>query len=240
MRRLRRCVGGWLGRCRATVIASAVIACCGCGEGDGEAANQLDYANPEIPGSELVIAEGNGEPITAGYVQHKISVQYPEMTQTGPGMAQQVREVLKRVIDERCYNTLAYERGYDKDPEFRRVMELSRSHVLMNVTVSRAITARARPPDEEIRQFYENHPGQFRVEAQAWYHHILLDSEAEAWSIYRRLQQGEAFEDLAKEYSRDTASAKEGGEMPPMTETARAGTLGSLPELWQALGELEK
>jgi peptidyl-prolyl cis-trans isomerase C len=225
----------------ATMIPAVVlIACCGCGEGGREVAEELDYTNPDIPGSDIVIAEVNGVPITAGYVQNKISVQYREMTQTGPGMAEQVREVLKRVIDERCFNTLAYERGWDSDPEYRRVMELSSSHILMNVAVSRAVTLRARPSEEEIRAFYENHPGQFGMEAQAWYHHILLDSEAEAWSLYRRLQEGEEFEDLAKEFSRDTNSAKNGGEMPPMTPTARAGSLGNLPEVWQALGEMEK
>jgi hypothetical protein len=173
-------------------------------------------------------------------VQNKIAVQYREMTQSGPGMAEQVREVLKRVLDERCFNTLAYERGWDSDPEYRRTMELSSSHVLMNVAISRAVTARARPSEEEMRAFYENHPGQFGMDAQAWYHHILLDSEAEAWSLYRRLQAGEGFGDLAKEYSRDADSAPKGGEMPPMTPSARAGALGNLPEVWQALGEMEK
>lgn len=43
--------------------------------------------------------------------------------------------------------------------------------------------------------------------------HILVESQSEALAILERLKNGEKFADLAKELSKDSANAKQGGNL---------------------------
>jgi peptidyl-prolyl cis-trans isomerase C len=192
---------------------------------------EADFSAPDLAGGDLVVAEIGGKPITAGFLKHKLRIQLPDMAQEGPSMALQARETLQRVIVEECFNKLGRERGYDLDPEFLRTMYLSRSYILTNLTASRAVYARTQPSDEEVRRYYDENPDRFIVKAQSWYRHILVPTESQAWEIYRRIKNGESFDELARQYSKDESSARNGGVMPPMTPGYAAGRLGKVPEL---------
>ena len=52
-----------------------------------------------------------------------------------------------------------------------------------------------------------------RTEEQVWARHILVDTEAEAKTIYNFLQQGGDFAEFAKSASKDTGSAANGGDL---------------------------
>ena len=67
--------------------------------------------------------------------------------------------------------------------------------------------------DEEINTYFEENKDSFAQEEQVEASHILVDSKAEAKNIAKKLEAGEKFADLAKEYSTDTASAEKGGEL---------------------------
>lgn len=64
--------------------------------------------------------------------------------------------------------------------------------------------------DDEIKKYYEENKEEFaKVDAS----HILVEDEKTANEIKAKLDNGEDFAKLAKEYSKDTASAKNGGEL---------------------------
>ena len=52
-----------------------------------------------------------------------------------------------------------------------------------------------------------------RTEEQVWARHILVETEAEAQEIYKRLQDGEDFAAVAAEVSKDTGSGANGGDL---------------------------
>jgi parvulin-like peptidyl-prolyl isomerase len=52
-----------------------------------------------------------------------------------------------------------------------------------------------------------------RTEEQVWARHILVETEAEAKTIYNFLKQGSDFADFAKSSSKDTGSAANGGDL---------------------------
>jgi len=194
---------------------------------------EADFSAPDLAGGDLVVAEVGGQPITAGFLKHKLRIQLPDMAQEGPAMALQARETLQRVLVEECFNKLGRERGYDHDPEFQRTMYLSRSFILTNLTTSRAVYARTKPSEEQVRRYYDENAERFTIKAQTWYRHILVPTEAQAWELYRRIKNGESFEELARQYSQDQTTARNGGVMPPMTPGYAAGRLGKVPELGQ-------
>src|SRR5215212_10178636 len=52
-----------------------------------------------------------------------------------------------------------------------------------------------------------------RTEEQVWARHILVETEAEANTVYELLKKGEDFATVAKEHSKDTGSGANGGDL---------------------------
>ena len=79
--------------------------------------------------------------------------------------------------------------------------------------------------DERVAQYYEDHKEEFRQDEQVRARHILikLDQQASAEdeakargaaeAALRRIQEGEAFAEVAKQLSQDPASAEQGGDL---------------------------
>ena len=67
--------------------------------------------------------------------------------------------------------------------------------------------------DQDIKQYYEKNKDKFAPVTQIRASHILVKTEDEAKKIEDRLKQGEDFAQLAKKYSIDTATAKNGGDL---------------------------
>ena len=62
-------------------------------------------------------------------------------------------------------------------------------------------------------KYYNENTDQFNVEDQVKASHILVEDEKTAKEVIKKLDDGEDFAALAKEYSKDTATAKNGGEL---------------------------
>jgi peptidyl-prolyl cis-trans isomerase C len=207
----------------------------GCG---GEKTKKPDFSAPDIPGSDLVVLEVAGEPITAAEVYHKIRLQYPQMPQSGPALGKQVGEVVKQMLKERCLLKLGEERGYDQNLEFLRMMYLSRTYILTTETVNEEIWSKIKPTDAEVDDFYQQNVDRFMLSAKVWYHEILVDSEARAREVRERLLAGEDFAGLAARYSIDKGVAERGGEMPPYEKGVNT-KLEDQPEVVRQLLTLE-
>lgn len=71
----------------------------------------------------------------------------------------------------------------------------------------KAIIDNTEVTDEEMEQYYE------RMQTEVKAKHILVEDEETAEEVIKKLDDGEEFDELAKEYSEDTASAEQGGEV---------------------------
>ncbi|MFE8700225.1 peptidylprolyl isomerase [Cytobacillus sp. FJAT-54145] len=61
--------------------------------------------------------------------------------------------------------------------------------------------------EEELQEYYDNYKTQIKAR------HILVADEETAKEVKQKLNEGAKFEDLAKEYSTDTVSAEQGGDL---------------------------
>lgn len=67
--------------------------------------------------------------------------------------------------------------------------------------------------DEDVKTYFEEHKESFGTAEQVEASHILVEDEATAKEVLEKLNAGEDFAKLAKEYSTDTGSAEDGGAL---------------------------
>lgn len=80
---------------------------------------------------------------------------------------------------------------------------LFRDHIFRELSVT----------DDEIRRYFDEHRTEFIEPEQRRVAQIMLTSRAEADTVTKDLAAGATFEDLAKKYSRDFATARTGGDL---------------------------
>lgn len=83
----------------------------------------------------------------------------------------------------------------------------------------------APPSDDEIRAYYQQHPGEFKSGAEVHVRQILVHDEALANDIQQKLKGGAHFEDLSAQYSL-APNAKKGGEIGYVSR-------GELPKMFE-------
>jgi foldase protein PrsA len=68
--------------------------------------------------------------------------------------------------------------------------------------------------DQDVREHYDKNKDQFSQPASRTIRHILVERKARADQLYRQLQNGAEFASLARRFSTDRTSAKDGGRIP--------------------------
>ena len=67
--------------------------------------------------------------------------------------------------------------------------------------------------DDEMKTYFEQNKENFNQAAQVEASHILVEDEATANEVEKKLVAGEDFAELAKTYSKDTSNAENGGQL---------------------------
>ena len=118
-------------------------------------------------------------------------------------------------------NPTLYQLPESADVEY---VEVQRSDVAQTVNVG----------EEELLEYYEFNQDRYLQDEQRQASHILIlfnDDEdaaaAKAADLVARVNAGESFEDLAKEFSEDGGTAEQGGDLGTLTRSQLPGDLGA-------------
>ncbi len=117
------------------------------------------------------------------------------------------KELLDSVIVTRLLVQAAYEKGIDKSEELARIVAANKDKFLIDVLAEKKVNEPAKVSDAEVRDYW-NHL-EYKVKAS----HILVDSLDTAKALLARIQNGENFEKLAFEYSKDQSAKKNKGDL---------------------------
>ena len=146
-----------------------------------------------------------------------------------PELEQQARD---QVVLREIFAQEATKRGIAATPEFAAQMTLARESILIRELFEdykKKNPVTDADAQVEYDKFKKQSAGQeYRAR------HILVDKEEDAKALLAKIKAGEKFEDLATKNSKDTESAKNGGDL----EFAKADSY--VPEFAAALQKLKK
>jgi parvulin-like peptidyl-prolyl isomerase len=117
---------------------------------------------------------------------------------------------------EQRYQAALKQQGFT-DEEVRQGIKLQ----LLREDVFKKVTNDVKVSDDEITTYYDKNKQQYATPAQPEsrdVRHILVKTKKKADALYAQLQADPSkFATLAKKYSTDTSSARNGGKLPPGT-----------------------
>ncbi|KYO65500.1 foldase protein PrsA [Thermovenabulum gondwanense] len=88
-----------------------------------------------------------------------------------------------------------------------------KKNLAMSIKTKKLIAPRISITEEEMKSYFNEHKDEFAQKEQVRARHILVDDEKLANEISAKLKNGQDFAELAKQYSKDTASKESGGDL---------------------------
>lgn len=159
-----------------------------------------------------VLAEGSGVKITKEVFEERLK-RLPEWAKSRFQTDKGKKDFLKELIKEELLFLEAKKQGINKEAEVVAKLEEFERMTLINLLLKKEIEEKGTPSNEEIREYYDKNPEGFKIGFRIRAKHILVETKEEAEDILKRIQKGASFSNLAKELSKDSGSAKNGGDL---------------------------
>ena len=189
---------------RATVLAAGcAIGLLGCGKESGNAKN----SGPPV----LKI---NDWSYSAADMEKEIGQQLRQASQMQPFFASKEgqKQFLDRVTRRELLVQEAEKRKMSETPEVAEQVANLRRELMIRALVQDEIGNKVKVEEKDVEEYFKAHPDEFSGDT-VHLRHIVLQNEDEAKDIKARLTKNESFDDLAKKYSKDSATAAKGGDL---------------------------
>ncbi len=154
------------------------------------------------------IAVVNGTPIASTRADALLEEFGRQGQADTPELRTAVREEL---INREILMQEAARRGLPNRPEIKAQLAIAQQSVVIRALIE-DFWQQQKPSDAELRAAYLALT-QKMGNKEYHLHHILLDDEAQAKELISKIKSGASFEALAKQYSKDPGSAKNGGDL---------------------------
>lgn len=138
--------------------------------------------------------------------------QVPDLASVKPDMRD---KILRGIMTERLLYSEALKQGVDKSAGVQKDLE----DVKRKLVVKHFLDARtAEVTDADLKREYDALVLKMRDEKEVRARHILVANEADAKEVIKKIEGGKSFEEVAREYSKDPGSAKQGGDLGYFTK----------------------
>ncbi|RKF33514.1 peptidylprolyl isomerase [Paraburkholderia fungorum] len=154
------------------------------------------------------IAVVNGTPIPKSRADALIDQLVHQGQQNTPQLQMAVREEL---VNREILMQEALRRGLPNRPDIKAQIAVAQQTVVLRALIEDFVKNNA-PSDAEVTARY-NALIKDAGGKEYHLHHILVDNEQQAKDLIAKIKGGASFEDLAKQYSKDPGSGKNGGDL---------------------------
>lgn len=154
------------------------------------------------------IAVVNGTPIPKSRADAMVS----QLVQQGqPDIPQLQAAVRQELVNREILMQEAVRRGIPNRPDVKAQVAVAQQTVVLRAMIEDFLK-KNQPTDAEVKARYDE---LVKGAASREYHlhHILVDNEQQAKELIAKIKAGAKFEDLAKQYSKDPGSGKNGGDL---------------------------
>jgi peptidyl-prolyl cis-trans isomerase C len=154
------------------------------------------------------IAVVNGTPIPKARADALIDQLVHQGQQDTPQLQMAVREEL---VNREILMQEALRRGLPNRPDVKAQIAVAQQTVVLRALIEDFVKNNP-PTDAEVTARY-NSLIKDAGGKEYHLHHILVDNEQQAKDLIAKIKAGASFEDLAKQYSKDPGSGKNGGDL---------------------------
>ncbi len=148
---------------------------------------------------------------------------------------EQLQQLIVGLFGQQELLKAARAKGYESAQPVQKAIANSRNNLYLKFK-RREILKRVSVPDSILRQYYQDHMGEFRQEPEINVREILLENYTKALQVKSRILQGADFAQLAQSLSFRRWSAERGGEIG-LSKLSRFGNMKE--KLWNAeVGQL--
>jgi len=154
------------------------------------------------------IAVVNGTPIPKARADALIDQLVHQGQQNTPQLQMAVREEL---VNREILMQEALRRGLPNRPDIKAQIAVAQQTVVLRALIEDFVKNNT-PTDAEVTARY-NALIKDAGGKEYHLHHILVDNEQQAKDLIARIKAGASFEDLAKQFSKDPGSGKNGGDL---------------------------
>jgi len=92
-------------------------------------------------------------------------------------------------------------------------LEDLREDIIINIKIRKLLELRIEASEDELEKYFQDNKASFEKGEQIKASHILVKEEKEAYEIISKINSGEDFSDLAKEFSLDDSNSQSGGDL---------------------------
>ncbi len=191
------------------------------------AATQTDTA-PK--GSGAVVAKINGVEVR----ESDLVLADEDVGQQAPAATPEAKRdyLITYIADTILLTQAAEAKKLHETDEFKQSLDFARKKLLMGKLLESE--AKAAVTEPALRKVYDDAIKQMTPEEEVRARHILVETEDEAKAIRDEIEKGADFAELAKQKSKDTGAAAEGGDL------GYFGKAQMVPEFSEAAFKLEK
>ena len=183
---------------------------------------QDDNSYPDLSqlSPETVVAVVNGNPINFAQVEYAYTLLPAELTALP--LAQILPQVVQLVIEQRLLAEEAVKQSMHEDVAYKAALQFQADRLLQETVIAQMMADQL--TDEALEIAYTVYSMQLPLEERVRARHILIapgsndeadvrDALVEAQDLIRQLNEGADFAELALEFSDDTGSAEQGGDL---------------------------
>jgi peptidyl-prolyl cis-trans isomerase C len=162
---------------------------------------------------EYVIMKVNGTDVSSSDVQRAWEGLFPQGQAPAIDTVKgDVKErVLRAVMAEKILYSEAVKQGVDKSDKLQRELEDVKKKLVVRTFLDSKTADLI--TDADLKKEYEAQIASTKDEKEVRARHILLANEKDAKDAKSKLDAGKSFEEVARDYSKDAASAKQGGDL---------------------------